>query len=728
MKRNLLCSVYLLCILMSLPATAQTKSITVYSDDFAGSQAMLGPGKYDYMQLVRLGAGLVRSVRVPEGMMVTLYTNDNFQGNSITLTDDANKRLLSMKGFGEIMPNISLVVSTLPDDLAKAPYVTIYKDNFAGPSRKLRAGVYDFFELGAVDNDQLSSVKIPKGMKVTLYEHAEMGGRSLEFTSDVSATVLKEKKFNDLTSSISVEVLPQPEPSEKPVEKPKEEPTPVEEPKPTEPTQPEKPETTIKGPVVTIYFSNSSRRFAPGRYDAGAIGDDRTLSSLRMPTPGLRVILYAQPGFTGKSLTIEDDMITKSYFESNNFLKVGSLVVEALPSVTLYQGNYSGDEFTFYQAGEYRLGELGIANDELSSVRVGAGFWVLLFEDDNFGGESVLLTKDASADFLAGKDFDDRVSSLVIGTTAMPVPIVTVYQEDFEGPSMKLTPGEYGLLAFNNSISSVEVPRTMRVTLYDEPSFQGKSMVLRASIGQNYLQGAHFDNAASSARIELLQPKDYTVTIYTDQFKGFGQDLLPGKYRKRDIQLGDNTVSSIHVPPGMKVTLYEHDNFEGMMQWVDRDTDFTGSRYQDNVFSSFIVEDAPIPVFRETTVITTESPQTETKETPPPTETPSQPTVVNWEPPCEMSEKEFYTALKSIEAKAFSEEKMTMARLTTKDKCLTVDQVRQIARQFQFEDQTLEFIKYAYDLSKEKAQYYTLEDVFKFMSSRDAFLKFLKAK
>jgi hypothetical protein len=714
----------LVCLLVSGSLLAQNKSVTVYSDEFAGIQTTLTVGKYDYMQLVRLGAGVVRSVRVPEGMMVTLYEKDDFQGNSLILTDDANKRLLSLRGFGEMMPNISLEVSLLPEGLAKAPFVTIYKDNFGGPSKKLRAGAYDFYELGAVDNDQVSSVKIPTGMKVILYEHKEMGGRSLEFTADVSASVLKEKNFNDATSSIFVIELPKPEPVvEKPIEKPT--PEPVTQPKPVE-----EPKEELKGPFVTVFFGETSRRYPVGRYDNGFMKD---LMGIRIPEVGLRITLYELPGFKGKSLTIEDDMITRSYLEYHKFLNAGSCVVEAIPSVVVYSGAYDGDSQTFYQAGEYHLGSLDIGNDGLSSVKVGPGFWVLLFEHDHFEGRSILLTKDASADFLEGKEFNDQTSSIIVSTSDRPLPLVTLFRDNMTGVSSKLTPGSHPLLELNNAVSSVEVPRGMRITLYEEPDFQGKSVVLQASIKEQQLQQIDFDNTASSAFIELLKPRDYMVTIYADKFSGPSQDLLPGEYRVEDIRVENNTVSSIHVPRGMTVTLYEHDKFEGLVQMVDRDTDFTGSRYQDNIFSSFVVKDIFTPIINNPGTITYQPPQEEeVVETPaeeiePETEGEVQ-TPTTFEPPCEMSEKEFYQALKAIEGKPFSQEKMDMARLTTQDKCLTLDQIRQIAKQFQYEDQTLEFVKSSYERCKEKSQYYTLDDVFKFMSSKEAFMSFLKSK
>jgi hypothetical protein len=102
--------------------------------------------------------------------------------------------------------------------------------------------------------------------------------------------------------------------------------------------------------------------------------------------------------------------------------------------------------------------------------------------------------------------------------------------------------------------------------------------------------------------------------------------------------------------------------------------------------------------------------------------------VYSYDPPCTMNDDQFQNAMRSIESKPFSDEKMEMVMLVTKDKCLTNDQIRAIAREFDFEEQTLEFIKYAYDNATQKDTYLLLEDVFKFMSSKDDFRKFLKGK
>ncbi|MBD2194619.1 MULTISPECIES: C1 family peptidase [Calothrix] len=81
--------------------------------------------------------------------------------------------------------------------------VTIYEHaNFQGNSFNLPVGQYDWGQLG-LDNDSLSSLKVPQGMKVTLYEHVNFSGRSKTFTEDTSYV---GDDFNDTTSSILVEM------------------------------------------------------------------------------------------------------------------------------------------------------------------------------------------------------------------------------------------------------------------------------------------------------------------------------------------------------------------------------------------------------------------------------------------------------------------------------------------------------------------------------------------
>src|SRR5512136_819865 len=83
--------------------------------------------------------------------------------------------------------------------------------NFQGRSQELIPGSYNMASLG-IPNDSLSSLKVEKGLKVTLFEH-EFTGRSRTFTED---TAWVGDDFNDITSSVKVEdIAPPPPPASK---------------------------------------------------------------------------------------------------------------------------------------------------------------------------------------------------------------------------------------------------------------------------------------------------------------------------------------------------------------------------------------------------------------------------------------------------------------------------------------------------------------------------------
>lgn len=78
-------------------------------------------------------------------------------------------------------------------------------ENFNGSSHSLIApGRYNHRELG-IGNDKLSSLIVPRGYEVTLYEHSGFQGRNMKFETGRYHTV---GEFNDLTSSINIEKKP----------------------------------------------------------------------------------------------------------------------------------------------------------------------------------------------------------------------------------------------------------------------------------------------------------------------------------------------------------------------------------------------------------------------------------------------------------------------------------------------------------------------------------------
>ena len=66
-------------------AFSQTKTpwITAYTDDFSGNHYDFGPGQYDNLYLTQTGYPIINSFKVPKGMRVRLFPQDNYQANRL---------------------------------------------------------------------------------------------------------------------------------------------------------------------------------------------------------------------------------------------------------------------------------------------------------------------------------------------------------------------------------------------------------------------------------------------------------------------------------------------------------------------------------------------------------------------------------------------------------------------------------------------------------------------
>lgn len=136
------------------------------------------------------------------------------------------------------------------------------------------------------------------------------------------------------------------------------------------------------------------------------------------------------------------------------------------------------------------------------------------------------------------------------------------------------------------------------------------------------------------------------------------------------------------------------------------------------------------PVIHSTTTTTTTS--TTSSTTPTVKESTIQPSTVksegkNWES-CALDGTDYESALSSIRSKSFSDAKMTVAKQVLKNSCVTTKQVKGMAQLFQYEEDKLAFVKYAYDYTSDKKNFYQVNDVFTFETTIDELNKYLEAK
>mgnify|MGYP006188411517 FL=1 len=91
--------------------------------------------------------------------------------------------------------------------------------------------------------------------------------------------------------------------------------------------------------------------------------------------------------------------------------------IDPTAPVTLYQHCSYGGYSASFQPGSYTLADLqtrGVANDDISSLRVGSGYQVTLYQHHNFTGN--ILTILGDDDCLVNEGYNDDISSIVISS------------------------------------------------------------------------------------------------------------------------------------------------------------------------------------------------------------------------------------------------------------------------------------------------------------------------
>jgi hypothetical protein len=261
----------------------------------------------------------------------------------------------------------------------------------------------------------------------------------------------------------------------------------------------------------------------------------------------------------------------------------------ANPPVRAYNDDYLCGAAAQLGVGLYNVDKLPFGDNRIRSLLVTPGHRVVVFADANFAGQSTTYGPGAwELGALAGRVSSLRVESL---TLAPEVPRVTLFEDaDFRGRSHALPIGRHDLGAFglgNDAVSSIRVPPELQVVLFEHAKFTGRSIVVDAD---NPFLGA-FNDQVSSLIVGTRQgpPATRVATIYEDRdFKGRSRQLAPGGYDLPELGLANDSLSSLRVPKGLRVILFEHSRYGGARLAFEADASNVGSF--DNKTSSVVVE------------------------------------------------------------------------------------------------------------------------------------------
>jgi len=101
----------------------------------------------------------------------------------------------------------------------------------------------------------------------------------------------------------------------------------------------------------------------------------------------------------------------------------------------------------------------------------------------------------------------------------------------------------------------------------------------------------------------------------------------------------------------------------------------------------------------------------------------------NTPPPCTVSQPEFDDIKKSVSSTSFASSKVTIAKQAVQaKKCFTVKQIKELLQLFSFDDNKLDMAKFCYDYCIDKSNYYQVNDVFAFSSSKDDLSNFVRTR
>lgn len=92
-----------------------------------------------------------------------------------------------------------------------------------------------------------------------------------------------------------------------------------------------------------------------------------------------------------------------------------------------------------------------------------------------------------------------------------------------------------------------------------------------------------------------------------------------------------------------------------------------------------------------------------------------------------MSTSAFYTFLSTVEAETFEDDKLAIAKQVTQANCLLVSQIQQIIKLFTFENNKLAYAKFAYKYTYDRENYYMINSVFTFPSSKKELSAFINS-
>ncbi|MBX2823862.1 MAG: hypothetical protein KTR33_03970 [Gammaproteobacteria bacterium] len=398
------------------------------------------------------------------------------------------------------------------------------------------------------------------------------------------------------------------------------------------------PECNFLGKPVTLPSGSYNRK------ELARLGIyDDSISSI-VVSEGYGVSLHTNDNYSGRFATLTGIMqcLDAPFNNSISSLRIGFAEdIEALNAeaanpptpagvgVTVFsECGYRGRSSTLGN-GEYSAADLrafGVVDNSISSVKVPKGMSIALYLNDFQRGRSGKLSADSEC---LPDRFNDTVSSVVVsGQMLQPAVVNTAAAAEvftacnYRGEGARLAEGEYMAADLarlgipDNAVASIRAPAGMEVHIFVNDFLRGRSAAVTGD--QNCLTGTRFEGEVSSIKVfsgsSSAAKRVSGVTLYADcYYSGQSVTLPVGEYDARALAangLADNTISSIKIPKGYRLTGYENDFYRGGSLALAEDEECLTRRRADDTISSVVIESATAtPVQKKETALSAEDRQ-----------------------------------------------------------------------------------------------------------------------
>ncbi len=458
-----------------------------------------------------------------------------------------------------------------PNDCGSVP-VLFENDHKRGKQVALQFSQFDLHQLGL--GDAASSLCVPMGWTVELFENTMFGGAQLRVVGPAEFLDLKRempdgRNWGDTISSARVSgAAANPLPN--------------------------------SCAVATVFEHNNFRgREMQLTNDVATLhqfGLGDNITSVCVPA-GVTITLFVDTGHRGDLLELTGPVnIPHLKFDSpdghdwNDMFssaKLGGGTVNQPPPscqtnpVLFADDNFRGERFDI-TANTRDLHQLNFG-DKASSVCLPAGWAITLFQNTDFGGQSLHVNAnvaDLQRDRPGGQDWGDKVSSVQVtppaGTPEVTCNEPVLFEHDgFQGRQFPLLRDTANLHSFDagDKASSACIPATWSVVLFENINFSGATLSLTGPTTIRDLKrdrpgGQDWGDRISSVRVTPpggtppFTACTVPIVYHDDHFRGRSFTVTATIMDLHSRGDGDKA-SSVCIPPNFSLTFFEDKNLSG---------------------------------------------------------------------------------------------------------------------------------------------------------------------